>query len=64
MNDVNSVTIDTSAGKVTGHYTVENRMVIVQYDGASKSTQVGGSPPETVARFLLRDLVGEVARRD
>jgi hypothetical protein len=27
----------------------------------SKSTQVGGSPPETIARLLLSELVRDVA---
>jgi hypothetical protein len=34
-------------------------IVRVVYRGKSKATQVGGSPPETIAGMLLRELVWE-----
>jgi hypothetical protein len=47
-------------GKVhLGAYTVENDLVRVVYKGKSKATQIGGSPPDTIAGKLLRELVWE-----
>jgi hypothetical protein len=43
----------------SGAYTVEEAIVRVVYKGKSKATQVGGSPPETIAGMLLRELVWE-----
>jgi hypothetical protein len=47
-------------GKVyLGAYTVEDALVRVVYKGKSKATQIGGSPPDTIAGMLLRELVWE-----
>jgi hypothetical protein len=51
-------------GKVYyGTYTVDDTIVRVAYRGNSKATQVGGSPPETMAGLLLRELVRESRHR-
>jgi hypothetical protein len=42
---------------VRGTYEVQGDIVTVVYRGRKKSTQVGGSPPESIARLLLRELV-------
>ena len=40
-----------------GYYTVDKGMVTVRCEYGSKSTQVDGSPAESLARLLLRELV-------
>ena len=40
-----------------GHYPAEKRMVRVDNAGSSKATQLGGSPPQVLARLLLSELV-------
>jgi hypothetical protein len=40
-----------------GTYFVQSSMVHVRSDAGSKATQVGGSPPETIAKILLSELV-------
>ena len=42
-----------------GAFTLEDVMVRVTYQGKSKTTQVRGSSPETIAGMLLRELVWE-----
>ena len=41
-----------------GHYTVDtdHDMVTVRSPYGTKSTQIGGSPPEMLAKILLREL--------
>ena len=52
------VVIERGGKTYSGRYTVSGRMVTVTtLDYGSKATQVGGSPPLTVARMLLRELV-------
>jgi len=41
-----------------GYYRVDEGIVTVRCEFGTKSTQVGGSPPESIARLLLRELVG------
>ncbi len=47
--------------EVTGEYEIENDIITVKYRGRQKSTQVGRSPVETLARMLLREMVNEAA---
>jgi hypothetical protein len=42
---------------VRGRYEVQGGIVTVVYRGRKKSTQVGDSPPESIARLLLSELV-------
>jgi hypothetical protein len=53
--------IAVEIGGVThrGRYQTENRMIRVDYEGASKATQLGGSPPGVLARLILAELVRE-----
>ena len=41
----------------TGWYDVESGMITVTYRLAEKTTQLGGSPPETLARLLLSEMI-------
>ena len=52
-------TVDGST--IDGHFAESGGMVHVTYAGHSKSTQVGGSPADSIAKMLLRELAGEVA---
>jgi hypothetical protein len=45
--------------QVTCAYKVEDGVVTVKSIYGSKSTLVGGSPPEFLARRMLRELVSE-----
>jgi hypothetical protein len=49
-----------SIGQVRGSYYVHRRVITVTSPwGTSKSTQVGNTPPETLARIMLRELIQE-----
>ena len=48
----------------TGSYTVESDVVTVSSMYGSKSTQLGGSPSERVASWLLRELVTQRSGND
>jgi hypothetical protein len=41
------------------HFTVKSGIVTVHVQNLSKATQVGGSPPLTVARMMARELIRE-----
>jgi hypothetical protein len=45
--------------EIAGEYEVDDGMVTVFYSGREKSTQVGGSPPDVIARLLLGELARE-----
>ena len=42
---------------VTGTFHVESGLVTATHNGESKTTQVGGSTPQAVARLLIREIV-------
>jgi len=47
---------------ISGTFTIRDGMVFARSeDGRTKTTQIGGSPPETIARHLLRELAEEAA---
>lgn len=47
-------------GKQTsGFYRVEGAVVSVQYRGLIKHTQIGNSPPETLARMMISEMIRE-----
>jgi hypothetical protein len=50
------VSFEVGDRRVHGLYKVEHDMITVTYNGREKTTQVGGMPPETLARQLLREL--------
>jgi hypothetical protein len=43
----------------TGSWAVIDGMVFVRTAHGTKATQLGGSPPETIAKLLIRELAGE-----
>lgn len=44
--------------EIEGTYEVANKMVTVTApNGMTKTTQVGGSPPEIIAKLMLREIV-------
>ena len=43
------VTIELKGRTIEGHYGDDGRVVIVRYGGDSKATQLGSSPPVTIA---------------
>ncbi|AVO43899.1 hypothetical protein [Phreatobacter cathodiphilus] len=51
------ISFEVSDRRVHGRYRVEHDVLTVTYDGEEKTTQVGGMPPEALARQLLRELV-------
>jgi RecB family endonuclease NucS len=47
---------------VVGHYSVDEQGTVTAIrDGRRKSTQVGNSEPDRVAKWLLRELAREAA---
>jgi hypothetical protein len=46
---------------VRGQYEVENGLVKVTSGKAEKATQIGGSPPEVLAKMMLREIVADIA---
>jgi len=51
------IQIDCDGKTYRGYYTVARETVIVSYRDSTKSTPVGGSPPQSIAERLLRELV-------
>jgi hypothetical protein len=57
--------IERDGERHVGNYFVERGMITVSYSkGGSKTTQVGGTPTESLATLLLTELVGESRRSD
>jgi hypothetical protein len=59
---VKPVTVTIKGVAHHGTYYVSGSMVHVQSTFGTKETQVGGSPPETIAKLLLSELVRASAR--
>jgi hypothetical protein len=57
----NSHTVEIEFGgrTVSGFYRVKRGLISVSTSQGSKATQVGGSPPESLARVMLRELAKE-----
>lgn len=55
-HDWKEIEIQFESRTVKGSYYVESGIVTVSTWADRKSTQVGGSPPEIIARRLLREL--------
>ena len=51
-----------SSQLVTGLFVVDENTVIVSSGRHQRATQLGNSPADTVAQWLLRDLAREVDR--
>ena len=54
---VKDVTITVEGARHDGTYYVQGKTVYVQSPLGNKATQVGGSPPEMIAKMLLTELV-------
>lgn len=54
--------ISTSDGKRRGEYSESGGMVTVYYNGDEKTTQVGNSPVETIARMVLSGMGADFER--
>jgi hypothetical protein len=57
LNPVKSVTVTIGGDTHEGTYFVQNFMVHVVSSFGLKAAQLGGSPPEMIARMLLSELV-------
>jgi hypothetical protein len=56
---VKPVTVTIDGVTHHGTYYVQNSLVYVDYGDTKKATQVGGSPPASIARMLLSEMVRE-----
>ena len=54
---VQDVTDTVDGVTYTGRFYAYGPMVFVHYMGKKKQTQIGGSPPESIARMLLSEMV-------
>ena len=52
-----NIEIEVNGEKYAATFEVSRGIVTVNYDGRKNSTQVGGSPPESIARILLSELI-------
>lgn len=55
----NTITVTEGHIDYVAEYTVKNGMITVTAAHGHKTTQVGGSPPEALAKMLLRELIRE-----
>jgi hypothetical protein len=63
MDHWNDVEIEKDGERYAGKYRVEGGIITLTYDaegGGDKSTQVGNSEPERLAKLLLNELVTEL----
>ena len=51
------ISVEVDGKTYSGDFEVRGRVVTVTTSYGTKSTQVGGSPPDVVAKTLLRELV-------
>src|SRR4051794_12471348 len=58
-----SVKFKYAGGKLTGSYAVSKNIVRVTTPHGTKSTQLGGSSADSLARILARELVDNQTRR-
>ena len=57
------ITIPFNGGVVTGHYVVQGEAITVtDASGHSKTTQVGQTPAESLARVILAEIVTQHSR--
>ncbi|HWI05560.1 MAG TPA: hypothetical protein VNT52_17270 [Acidimicrobiales bacterium] len=59
------ITVEIDGQTFSGSYEVARGIITVSTAYGRKSTQVGSTPPDTLARILLRELVqAEKGRKD
>ena len=51
------LTLERDGKAYQGNYTMKRGTVYVEYSGHRQAAQVGNSPPRTIARMVLSDLV-------
>jgi hypothetical protein len=61
---VKTITVTINGSEHHGTYFVQGSAVHVQSKVGAKATQVGGSPPEMIARLLLSELVRAASATD
>ena len=54
-----TVEVQYRGKRYQGHWSVARRMLTVHYGMRDKITQLSGSPPDVLARILLRELLNE-----
>ena len=54
-----NVEVEIDGVMYRGTYEVKDGLITVWYRTQKKSTQVGGSTPESLSRLLLREMVAE-----
>lgn len=54
-----TVTVECSGNTYKATYRIEKGMIIVSTGRGSKTTQLGSSPPETLARIILGEMINE-----
>jgi len=59
FGNAKEIIIELNGKRFAGRYIVKNRIVTVTSGFGEKSTQVGGSNPESLARIILEELVRE-----
>ena len=50
------VSITRNGKTCTGHYTIKNGMITVTYSFQTKTTQVGGTDPDILAKHLMLEM--------
>lgn len=56
FNNAKEIKVLVDGKEIVGRYIVERKVVTVTSAYGQRSTQLGGSPAETIARMLLREL--------
>lgn len=59
FNNAKEIVIEINGKEYSGRYIVKRSIVSVISSFGEKSTQVGGSAPESIARLMLGELVRE-----
>lgn len=54
-----TVTVNRNDKTYTARYRVEKGLISVSTVNGNKTTQLGSSPPETIARLLLGEMINE-----
>jgi hypothetical protein len=53
------VSVEVAGTRHQGTYVIDGKTITVWFHGRSKTTQLGGSTPEVLARLILAELVRE-----
>jgi hypothetical protein len=56
------IAVEVDGNYCLGSYIEKGGMVILTSSYGTKATQAGGSPPDTLARMMLRELVTEAGK--